>query len=543
MAAPSPADKAMERANEEEPDAAAAAVEEEKKLKLQPKEEEVNKENKSSSADAEEERVVVVVDSSHRNVAAPASATSHVAPVQVAPHVGSSTPYQTPPPQQHDQAVSLNSRRYTNRVSLLLFLLHFAAASFAVGFFVFKAAQGLARTGTGSGRRESRLLRHWLPPVEASAALSVLLAFAWQKAVRAWPAFMIRFILWSAFSTTMCAGVLLLCLSLPSAAGVGAALVAFSFGTGLYSCWVTRRAKFTARVFAEALRPVGKFEGLNGPAYAMMLAGFVWISLCCVAVVGAQSFDYPGLTVFGLVLSLAWTAEAMRNVANLAASRVVALYYLRGMQCSVRFSFQRAVSVNLGSACLGSLFVPTIEACRILARGLNLLEGEDEFMFSCAHCCLHVMESIFHYGNSWAFVHIAAYGKGFVAASKSTWGLFERQKMEELVDSDMTSSMCFLSGVSSGAVCVIFAASWTFATHKHYTATVSLFAFFVGYLMTRIGMAVPHACIGCYYVCYAENPSTRIFDTTIPDQLALMQTGRSVRVPTPRYHPRRNATT
>lgn len=72
-----------------------------------------------------------------------------------------------------------------------------------------------------------------------------------------------------------------------------------------------------------------------------------------------------------------------------------------------------------------------------------------------------------------------------MAASQSTWGLFERQGMEELVDSDITSSVCFLTGVCSGAICTIFAASWTFATHKHYTATASLLAFFVGYLMVR----------------------------------------------------------
>lgn len=68
-------------------------------------------------------------------------------------------------------------------------------------------------------------------------------------------------------------------------------------------------------------------------------------------------------------------------------------------------------------------------------------------------------------------------------ASRSTWGMFERAKMEELVDSDITSAICFLSGVCSGAICVIFAASWTFSSYENYTATVSLLAFFVGYLM------------------------------------------------------------
>jgi len=123
-------------------------------------------------------------------------------------------------------------------------------------------------------------------------------------------------------------------------------------------------------------------------------------------VIGAQSYRFPPLTILGLVLSLAWTVEVMRNVVNLTVSRVISLYYLRGMQSSTQFCFQRALSVNLGSACLGSLFVPTIEALRIMARGFNLLEEEDEFMFSCAHCCLRVMEFVFHYGNSWAFVHV-----------------------------------------------------------------------------------------------------------------------------------------
>jgi hypothetical protein len=65
----------------------------------------------------------------------------------------------------------------------------------------------------------------------------------------------------------------------------------------------------------------------------------------------------------------------------------------------------------------------------------------------------------------------------------STWHQFQQQGMEELVDSDITSSVCFLTGVSSGALCVILAGSWTFVMYRHYTATVSLIAFFVGYLM------------------------------------------------------------
>lgn len=95
-------------------------------------------------------------------------------------------------------------------------------------------------------------------------------------------------------------------------------------------------------------------------------------------------------------------------------------------------------------------------------------------------------------------MQIAAYGKGFVTSSKDAWDLFERSGMVALVDADMTRSLCFLSGVSSGSVCAIFAASWTFSTRREYTATVSLLALFVGYLMVRFTFFFLLLCM--YYI-------------------------------------------
>ena len=55
--------------------------------------------------------------------------------------------------------------------------------------------------------------------------------------------------------------------------------------------------------------------------------------------------------------------------------------------------------------------------------------------------------------------------------------------MVEIVDADITSSICFLTGICSGCVCVIMAAAWTYTVYKPFTATISLLAFFIGYLM------------------------------------------------------------
>ncbi|CAK7330938.1 unnamed protein product [Dovyalis caffra] len=445
-----------------------------------------------------------------------------------------SLPRSTPTPQP--SLPTLNSRRYTNKISLFLFVLHMVVAVGLVSFLIFKGIQGLIEASDSVKRKERRILKFYLPQVETASLLSITLAFVWQKAVRQWPRIMVHFILWSSFFLSLSAGILLICFQRPTTDGVGVCLIFFAIGNGLYACWVTQRIGFCTKILIKSLEPVPKFGDLNQPTYCMLGVGFLWMSLWILAVIGAMNFYFTPLVIIGLALSLAWTAEVMRNIVNLTVSRVIALYYLRGMQSSTQFCFQRALTRNLGSACLGSLFVPAIEALRIVARGLNLLEGEDEFMFSCAHCCLGMMECIFRYGNGWAFVQIAAYGKGFVQASQDTWQLFERQKMESIVDSDITSSICFLTGVCSGSICVIVVAAWTAKVHQTFTATLSLLSFFIGYLMTRIAMALPHACVSCYYVCYAENPDNRLCDNTIKEQQSMLTSNSEFVAPTPRMN-------
>ncbi|KAL8161756.1 hypothetical protein V2J09_013245, partial [Rumex salicifolius] len=444
-----------------------------------------------------------------------------------------------PQNQQQKQVATLNRRGYTNKISLLLFIIHTLVAIGAVSFLILRGIQGILQGGDVK-RKQLKLLKHFLPQVEAASLISIALALSWQMAVRMWPKFMVHFILWSSFFSTLSAGILLICFEMGSTSAVGVAFMFFSVGNGLYACWVTQRTSFYTKVLLNSLEPVVKFPRLSRPTYLMLTIGFVWMSLWILAVVGALDYELGPIIVFGLGLSLAWTTEVMRNVVNLTVSRVIALYYLRGMQSNVKFCFQRALTLNLGSASLGSFFVPSIEALRIVARGLNLLEGEDEFMFSCAHCCLRLMQSVFKFGNGWAYVQVAAYGKSFTKASIDTWDLFQNhcQEMEVIVDSDITSAICFLSGVCSGALCTIMAASWSFRDHRSFTATISVLAFFVGYLMTRIAMALPHACVSCYYVCYAEDPRNRLFDNTVPNRINMIRAGRDVAAPTARV-PRR----
>ena len=95
---------------------------------------------------------------------------------------------------QQPSLTTLNSRAYTDRISLFLFLLHMVATVGLVCFLIFKGIQGQIQASESIKTKEKRVLQFYLPQVEAASFFSITLALAWQKAVREWASFMVHFI-------------------------------------------------------------------------------------------------------------------------------------------------------------------------------------------------------------------------------------------------------------------------------------------------------------------------------------------------------------
>ncbi|GLU06475.1 hypothetical protein SLE2022_235070 [Rubroshorea leprosula] len=116
------------------------------------------------------------------------------------------------------------------------------------------------------------------------------------------------------------AGILLVCFQRPTTDGVGVCFIAFAIGNGLYACWVSSRIKFYTKVLIKAMEPTSKFTDLNHATYVMLGAGFIWMSMWILAMIGTFNFPFQPLITIVLLLSLAWTTEVLRNVANLTIS-------------------------------------------------------------------------------------------------------------------------------------------------------------------------------------------------------------------------------
>ncbi|GLJ17890.1 hypothetical protein SUGI_0313220 [Cryptomeria japonica] len=419
------------------------------------------------------------------------------------------------PPSVEKGNIHAYSGGYRNVLSLLVFILHILSALAGMGFFGFRGIQAALRKGS-----ERFHIENWYPQLVAAAGVGCVFSCVWQRVFIWRPVEMIYGALWTSPALSFTASLMLVSTSESSSVGLGTILLLFSISQALYACWVNSRIKYASKLLPKALFQTNKYPKLMHPSYWVILIAFIWISVWILGVVGAISQKYAALSVMAFILSLGWVMEVLRNIVHVTTARVLALFYLRGMQSNVHFSFQRAVTTSLGSISLGSILVPFLEALQVLGRAMNLVEGEDEFFFSCAHCYLRLMGYVFRFANNWGFVQVATYGKGFVEAAQDTWALFQARSLEPVINQDLTSSLCVLSGVASGSLCIIVAGSWTFATHKNLTATVSLLSFVIGYFMTRITMVVPQACVCAYYVCYAENPENREFeDNVISDRV------------------------
>ncbi|XP_059669847.1 protein PNS1-like [Cornus florida] len=224
-----------------------------------------------------------------------------------------------------------------------------------------------------------------------------------------------------------------------------------------------------------------------------------------------------------ILLSLAWTMQVIKNTLQVTISHVKYMHFSCGADLDTSMALHDTFKHSIGSICIGSVLVPVLGVIHGSAQATSLISGDaDEFMFSCTNCYSGVASRLITYGNRWGFVHLGVYKKGFVQASIDTWETFKRAGLEPLIDSDLTSSFCFLCGVAGGAICTLVGGSWALVVYKGYATEVSIYAFLIGYFMCRVAMAWPQACVSAYYVAYAENPQSVQFDQTIPARIQVL---------------------
>jgi hypothetical protein len=80
---------------------------------------------------------------------------------------------------------------------------------------------------------------------------------------------------------------------------------------------------------------------------------------------------------------------------------------------------------------------------------------------------------------------VAVHGKNFTKAARDTWNMFRDERVDVLINDDLTGAVLFTGCIVGGGVTALVAGIWTFATHRNLTVGIAIVSFFIGYFLVR----------------------------------------------------------
>uniref|UniRef100_M4CD28 Choline transporter-like protein n=1 Tax=Brassica campestris TaxID=3711 RepID=M4CD28_BRACM len=338
--------------------------------------------------------------------------------------------------------------------------------------------------------------KKWYTPLLSSVALSGLLSLSWQCLFLCNIASTSKATIILAPLLTFSVGIFLVLYGKTFVPGIGGLLILFSFAQAIHSwLFVTRRRReFTFTITAlstSVLPPRTRLIAVVSSILSVLYSAFL------AAGIGGATATRRGLVdilfISLIVISLAWTMQVLKNVQVVAVSKAAYVH------------FANYDVINACDALCGEATAATGPCTQVMGYG------------DCAWVANHMVLV----GNRYGFVHVGVHNKGFVQASRDAWQEFRRTVgLEELVDADLTSSICFLSAFGIGAISALTAGIWELNIHEDYFFQMTLYAFIIGYFLGRVSSAWLQACVMAYFVAYAANPEGANFDNTIPERIA-----------------------
>ncbi|EOA20578.1 hypothetical protein CARUB_v10000889mg [Capsella rubella] len=365
--------------------------------------------------------------------------------------------------------------------------------------------------------------KKWYTPLLSSVAISGVLSLAWNCFFVCNIRATVKATLWFTPILTISVGLFIILYGKSVVLVLGVPLVVFSIISALYGwLYVINKHAFTFRMMSIS-------TGLLPARTRAIAVGSVIISVFysafLVAGIGGATATRTRLDIlfiFILVISLAWTMQVLKNVQEVAISKATYVYFRRVEFMNACDALGATLKNQLGSVCIGSTLLPLIVLFRGSIRCTNLQDGcdDDQDIYTSTRGCYWIANHIILRGNRYGFVHVGAYNKGFVQASSDTWKTFRTVAgFEQLIDFDITSSICFYSAMGIGAISALTAGIWELLIQKDHFFELTIYAFIIGYFVGRVSSAWLQACVMGYYVAYSEDPQSDIFDNTIPQRI------------------------
>ena len=290
------------------------------------------------------------------------------------------------------------------------------------------------------------------------------------------------------------------------------------FVFGYYFYLIRKRIKFATLMLKAAMNVVFQFKSTLLVAYGALLVQCMWLmfwAFCYLTI-----WPYFGNNPFigaGLLMSLFWTAQVIKNVVHVTVAGTTAYWYFC-YDCMppnpTGKALFRTLTINLGSISMGSMITSIIKTLRVILEGLRRSnDGNPSFTVIMAGFTLKWIECIARYFNSYAFTYIAIYGKNFTASAKKTWDLIQNCGLDAIINDDIIGGTIMFSACIVAALTGFCGAFW--AVHsgiENWFWGVGFPCALVGFVLGVVTFNVVESAVLSIYVCFAEDPDALYYN-------------------------------
>lgn len=278
----------------------------------------------------------------------------------------------------------------------------------------------------------------------------------------------------------------------------------------IYRSWKPR-IPFAVLMLKTVAQLVQKYTATITVSFLMLFIEAIYLGFWVATVIlSASAFGGGAETCLILftVFSLYWTIQVLKNIVHVSVCGLFATWYFQQNNMPpnpTKKSFKRATTTSFGSICLGSLVVALIQTLRSLLQSA----GRSDSLLGCLiDCLLGWIERILQYFNHYAFAQVAIYGKSFCESARSTYALFKRTHLMNVVNDSIIGAVLLFSCIS-GALLVgcISAGLGAVLISTEYWLTVGLLGALIALVVITLIVQIVDSGVASIYVCIAEDPS------------------------------------
>ncbi|KDO26172.1 hypothetical protein SPRG_08533 [Saprolegnia parasitica CBS 223.65] len=235
-----------------------------------------------------------------------------------------------------------------------------------------------------------------------------------------------------------------------------------------------------------------------------------------------------------ILLVFFWGAMVIKNILAVTVSGTVANWKVNAAAPMITVvAWGRALTVNLGSICFGSLIVAILETIQTVLAGISYAAQQSgncvaACIVGCLACLIGVIKSWMETFNRFAYAYVGIHGYSFLKAGHKVSKMFASKGWSAIANDDLTQKVFFLGNLVVGTLACFLTIQVAsahlkedpqlFAGLKKPEAMIGVLGFLIGYVINNLFMSLMASAVSTIFVLWAEDPAG--WQATQPDHYA-----------------------